>query len=135
MKKFITLFAALCLMLTAATTGSFAADTNPNIFCYGNDKEVIIEDQSINHAKMQFIADYIADESYNTNDQVSPCGIACLFGHSLSKTTARETSHNAYSTSPKCLIKEYNVEYCTRSSCDYIEKELVRSYRTPTCHG
>jgi len=135
MKKFISLFAALSLMVTGATIGSSAADTNSNIFRYGIDKEIIIEDNSISQAKMQFIADYVADEVRNANDEVSPCGIACLFGHSLKTTTANETTHNAYSTSPKCLVKKYEVTYCTRSSCDYIKKELINSYRTNSCHG
>ena len=135
MKKFISVFAALSLMVTGATIGSSAADTNSNIFCYGIDKEVIIEDVSISQAKMQFIADYIAEESHNTNEEVSPCGIACLFGHSITTTTAKETSHNAYSSSPKCLVNNYKVEYCTRSSCDYIKKDLTSSYRTASCHG
>jgi len=42
MKKFISLFAALSLMVTGATIGSSAADTNSNIFRYGIDKEIII---------------------------------------------------------------------------------------------
>lgn len=135
MKKFVSLFAALSIVVTGAAIGSSAADLNQNVFCYKNDREVIIEDDSISKEKMQFIADYIVDESHNTYDEASPYGIACLFGHSLKTTYATETSHNAYSTSPKCLIKEYKVQYCTRSSCDYIKKELTSSYRTASCHG
>lgn len=135
MKKFISLFAALSLMITGATIGSSAADTNSNIFNYGFDKEIIIEDNSISQEKMQFIADYVADESSNTDNEISTCGLACLFGHSIKTTYATQTTHNAYSTSPKCLIQDFKVEYCTRSSCDYITKELIDSYRTGRCHG
>ncbi len=137
MKKLISLAAALSLLITGATIGSSAAESIPlnvNSFYYGN-KEVTIDAVDISQEKMQFIADFIVDEPNNTYDEVAPCGIACLFGHKLTKTSATETSHNAYSSSPKCLVKIYNVEYCTRSSCDYIKKDLISSYRTSTCHG
>lgn len=135
MKKIISLFVVLSFIVTGVTIGSSAADSKLNIFCYGNSKEITIEDASISQEKMQFIADYLADEINNTYDEVSPCGIACLFGHSIKTTTAKEINHNAYSSSPKCSVKEYTVKYCTRSSCDYINKELVQSYRTASCHG
>lgn len=137
MKKLISLAAALSLLITGATIGSSAAESIPlnvNSFYYGN-KEITIDAVDISQEKMQFIADFIVDEPNNTYDEVAPCGIACLFGHKLTKTSATETSHNAYSSSPKCLVKIYNIEYCTRSSCDYIKKDLISSYRTSTCHG
>lgn len=136
MKKFVSLLAAVCLTVTGATIGGSAADLNSNVFCYGHEKEVIIADTDISRDKMQLIADYVADELHNTSDDgISTCGIACLFGHNLKVTHATETHHNEYSTSPKCRVNEYTVTYCTRSSCDYIDKELTDSYRTGMCHG
>ena len=139
MKKIISLVSAICMMITGAAIGSSAAefeDTNINTFNYGN-KEICISDENISHEKMQFIADYIAEGSFADmhENNVSPCGLACLFGHKIETTAATETEHNAYSSSPKCLVKKYKIEYCTRSSCDYIKKELISSYRTAVCHG
>lgn len=139
MKKIISLVSAICIMITGATIGGSAAefvDSNTNTFYYGN-KEVSISDENISQEKMHFIADYIIGESITDvhENSVSPCGIACIFGHKIETTTATETEHNAYSSSPKCLVKKYKIEYCTRSSCDYINKELISSYRTAVCHG
>jgi len=71
--------------------------------------------------KIQFIADHIAGESLANmhENNVSPCGLACLFGHKIETTTATETEHNAHS-STKYLVKKYKIKYCTRSFCDYI---------------
>lgn len=136
MKKTISYIMALCLILSATTFGSNASVINDNIFYYGDNKEVVIENENISRDKMRFIADYVAegDDAIYENE-IDTCGILCIFGHDLTTSSATETTHNAYSTSPKCLVKTYKVEYCTRSSCDYISKELIKSYRTSVCHG
>ena len=136
MKKAISLIMSLCLVLSAVTVGSLASDAPTNIFYYENNKEIQIYDDGIELDKMQYIADYIAGANENdVNSETTPYGILCIFGHSLKTTYATETTHNVYSTSPKCVENTYKVEYCTRSSCDYISKELVDSYRTSACHG
>lgn len=136
MKKTISYIMALCLLLSGTAIGSSATEVNGNTFYYGDNKEIVIESEDISQEKMQFIADFIAgDNEVTTENEIATCGILCIFGHNLATSSATETSHNAYSSSPKCLVNTYSVEYCTRSSCDYISKELVKSYRTSACHG
>ena len=53
-------------------------------------------------------------------DTISTLGLACIFGHSMAQTTARETNHRYYATAPRCRQVTYKVDYCTRSSCNYI---------------
>jgi hypothetical protein len=87
---------------------------------------------------MERIASYIAKDNPSTpkilDDPENPDNIICdIFGHNLTTTTAVEVTHNVYTTSPKCVRKTYNGEYCTR--CDYINKTLKSSVRISTCHG
>lgn len=126
----------VCLIMCGASIGSNATEPETNVFYYNNDIEVVVEGTSLDYETMRYIADFVANEQPVLKDEVSICGLSCsLFGHSLTTSSATETQHNAYSTSPKCLKKTYKVEYCTRSSCDYITKELISSVRTSACHG
>ena len=133
MKKFISMILALCLMVCVFSVVSSADDVSDNVFHYMG-KDIVVEGEGLSATEMQRIADYIAYGDTN-DDGISTHGILCIFGHNLETTYALETTHNAYGTSPKCLVKRYKVERCTRSSCDYINKELVNSYRTSECHG
>ena len=135
MKKLISVIAALWLLLSATAVNNSAVDLNTHTFYYGNNKEITVECENISREKMQLIADRIADIDSEMNDGISTCGISCIFGHDLSVGSATETEHNAYSSSPKCLIKKYKLTYCVRSSCDYVKKELVSSSKTSRCHG
>lgn len=138
MKKVFALMTAVCLLICGTSIGSSATDVVDSEIFYYNDKniEVVVEGNNIRHEKKQLIANYIVEEDISTdNDNVSTCGILCIFGHDLTTSHATETTHNAYTTSPKCLVKNYTVQYCNRSSCDYITKELTSSYRTAACHG
>lgn len=139
MKKALSLVLAAGLIVSSMAFGSSAYESeNSNVFYYG-DKEIIIEGENLSQSEMQSIADYIAgyDEHQASADDgdVSPCGLACLFGHNIKTSYATEITHNVYTTSPKCVKKVYTVKTCTRSSCDYIEKTLDRSSRISSCHG
>lgn len=106
-------------ILFATSTMFFIA--TPNTISYAStceyEKEIVIcEDVSEDKSKLI----YNAITGENNHDLISPYGIFCLFGHKLSYTKAYEINHNYYSTSPKCRSIEYDVTYCTRSSCDYI---------------
>lgn len=133
MKKVITIIMSFCLTVCGISIGSSAADKQDNVFYYDNDTEIVVEGNDLSYEEMQAIADYVATDS--VDDGISTRGIACIFGHKLTTSYATETQHNAYSSSPKCLVRKYKVQTCSRSSCDYINKELVDSYRTSSCHG
>lgn len=136
MIKKISWILVACLMVCGISLGSSAAEIETHVFYYANDKEVVVEGANLDYEEMQYIADFVANDISDSKDETSICGLTCsLFGHSLTSSSATETQHNAYTTSPKCLKKTYKVNYCTRSSCDYITKELISSVRTSACHG
>ncbi len=130
-RRLVGLIAA-CTILGGATVSGSALDMSNNVFTYG-DTEIVIENTDIADDKMQYIADYIAGEV--NDDGVSTCGILCIFGHDIETTQATQTTHNKYTTSPKCERSTYRVESCQRSSCDYIKKELIKTTRISACHG
>lgn len=110
-----------------------SAEEIDNIFIYDN-REVIIEGD-LDYQTMKKIADFIAGESI-INDEISTCALNCSLGHSVvSGVTATEVEHNVYEGSFKCVESAYDVEYCSRPSCDYIVKTLMYSIRTSACHG
>lgn len=135
MKKTLSFIMALCFIFLGATIKSSAVNTNTNTFFFENNKEVYVYGEDIDQEKKQSIAHFISNVDEKETNDISPRGILCIFGHKLATTTATEITHNAYSSSPKCLEKKYKVEYCTRSSCDYMTKELVDSIRISACHG
>lgn len=79
------------------------------------EKTEIVVNGVADKQKAQHIADTIKGEV-----TISPFGIACLFGHSMAQGTAIETNHRYYATAPRCRRVTYKIDYCTRSSCNYI---------------
>jgi hypothetical protein len=136
MKKMVPLILIICMMFSINVFADSAADEQTPVFYYEN-KEIVLENNDLNQAELQRIADFVAvgDAVHITHEGVTTYGLACLFGHNLTTSKATETTHNAYATSPKCLLQKYEVTTCTRSSCDYMEKTLISSERTNECHG
>ncbi len=136
MKRIILLVLVACMLFSVNTLADSVNDEKAMTFYY-EDREVIVESNGLTQEEMKRIADFIAtdDNGYSNHSGVETYGLACLFGHSLTTTYATEITHNAYTTSPKCLSNYYKVETCTRSSCDYVKKSLVSSTRTAKCHG
>ena len=80
---------------------------------------------------MKEIADFVA--GVDNSEHVAPVGLLCsIFGHKVTESTAKEITHNVYSTAPKCVEKVYTVKTCSRCD-DYIETELISSIRI-YCH-
>ena len=72
---------------------------------------------------------------YGTVDDIpaTPKNILCIFGHSKAMGGMTTIEHNYYSTAPRCRETNSNVEYCTRSGCDYFTV-LNTSYNRMSCH-
>lgn len=132
MKRTISLLSIICLLFCIFTLSSSAADNKTNTFIYG-EKEITVENSELSYEEMKAIADVVA--GVKSESQTNARGILCVFGHKISTSTVTETIHNAYTTTPKCIENIYDVESCTRSSCDYIVKTLIDSTRIATCHG
>lgn len=127
------------LLISLLSVLSFADFESSYTFFYEN-REITIESTHISEEEAHIIADYIAYgvtpiELTMPGETLNTPLLCILFGHSIETYYARETIHNVYTTSPKCVVNRYNVEHCTRSSCDYIQKTLIDSTRTSECHG
>ena len=132
MKRIISLMSIICLLMCAFAMSSSAADNGSYTFIY-DDREITVENPELSYEEMKAVADAVA--GVETENEVSPCGILCIFGHKISTSSVTETIHNAYTTTPKCVENIYDVESCTRTNCDYIVKTLIDSSRIATCHG
>ena len=88
----------------------------------------VVVDGNIDKEKAQLIIDTI-----NGEDVVAPRSILCVFGHSLAQGTALETTHRYYSATPRCRQVTYRVNYCTRSSCNYITYTVIGENRIHCC--
>ena len=133
MKKVISFILIVCSILCCVSSISSAAEEPPSCFVYENGVEITVYNDNLSYKEKKIIADFVAYGEFS--ETYSTYGLACIFGHKLEKTYVDEVIHNSYSTSPKCLKNTYIVEMCTRSSCDYITKELSSSKRISTCHG
>lgn len=131
MKKIISLIMALCLTVCGFSVVSSADEVTNNVFHYA-DSDVVILGSGLSADEMQHIADYIAYGDTH-DDGISTCALCS--SHIIETTYALQTTHNVFSTSPKCYVRNFKVECCTRSSCDYIKKTLIDSWRTSSCHG
>ena len=131
MKKIISLIMALCLMICGFSVVGSADEVTNNVFHYA-DSDIVIMVDGLSTAEMRRIADYIAYGDTH-DDGISTCALCS--SHIIETTQAIQTTHNVFSTSPKCYVRTFRVECCTRSSCDYIKKTLIDSYRISECHG
>ena len=143
MKKTICIIiAAVSIVALSLSYQVFAEDgtEKTETFYYEGKEITVTTSDDFSYEELQLIADQIAYgdltpsgglEGHSVNSSI----FCTLFGHSIKTATAVEVTHNAYTTSPKCLQKTYRVETCERNNCDYYVKTLISSKRISTCHG
>jgi polysaccharide pyruvyl transferase WcaK-like protein len=90
-------------------------------------KDIVI-DKGVDKEKSQLIIAVL-----NSEEVITSRSIFCLLGHSIAQTTARETTHRYWATSPRCRQITYRVNYCTRSSCNYVTYTVIEDARVPCC--
>jgi len=58
---------------------------------------------------------------YGISDEkpIEKGNVLCVFGHSKATGGIKTIEHNYYSTAPRCKETISDIEYCTRSGCDY----------------
>ena len=139
MNKVIKLLSIPLAFLFLLSIMAFASNTSSYTFYY-EDREITIETAYLDEESAKTIADYIAygltpAELITPGHTLNTPILCILFGHSIETSYAIETIHNVYTTSPKCVRNKYQVEICTRESCDYIQTTLVNSTRISVCHG
>jgi len=87
---------------------------------------------SVGSQQAQLIIDTINGNSSETAT-ISPSSILCIFGHSIAEGRAIETQHRVWATAPRCRQITYRVNYCTRSSCNYVTYTVISDSRIPCC--
>ena len=137
MKKIIALSLSIVLVLFNVILPSAAVQPETITFYYRHNKEVVVEvNENLSYEKLKLIADHIAGEVIEDEANNILLVPQCENGnHDLSYTNAKYTSHNVYSTSPKCVEKEYRIGICNRVGCKYREETLISSKRISSCHG
>lgn len=139
MNKVFRLIIVSLLLISISSVIVFASDDTSYIFYY-DDRDITIESATLNEEEAQMIADYIAygitpSGPIEIENTINTPLLCIILGHSIETSTAIETIHNVYTTSPKCVRNKYSIEICTRDSCDYIQKTLIYSTGISFCHG
>lgn len=143
MKKTICVIIAAVSIVALSLSYQIFAESGTEItetFYYEGKEITVTTSDDFSYEELQTIADRIANGDLMPSSKIEgrsvKSNILCtLFGHSIKTATAVEVTHNAYTTSPKCLQKTYRVETCERTNCDYFVKTLISSKRISTCHG
>lgn len=103
----------------------YADELNPLIYQYNNPEITVVFSEPLQTTpdRQQSIADEIAGvtPSIIYPNPANPDNILCtLFGHKLADpVTVTATYHKVDPHQPRCLLKAYDVTYCTR--CDYTD--------------
>jgi len=123
------------LMLVLASVGMVtvgAVDNEPR----HSQKDVMVVGD-VDNLKTQLITNAIYGEDVKSKgiyEEITPYfNILCLFGHNTAETTAYLTEHYYYSTAPKCKETTYDVTYCTRSGCDFVNYVQISVNRVRCC--
>ena len=131
MKKFLALILAITSVFSLTTFSASAetADEN-NVVIIKGDVEYIFEADASEDLINSFIES--CENEHNDSEETTTYGLTCtLFGHKLASSSAQTVTHNARTTAPRCLVRTYNVEACTR--CDYSTKTLLASQYVYCC--
>ncbi len=122
MKRITSLL--ICTFIIMTSMCVIAGATGNNTIEYelnGIEYTVEFEDSTLTEEKKTAIADALI----GTNEsEIMTANLLCsLFGHDLKNTTATATQHKVKANLPRCLMKTYDVTYCSR--CDYTEQTLL----------
>lgn len=132
MKKTISILMAILTIMTSMTVfASASSDENTEFIYIVEDIEYTFEfsNSDISKEKQEFIAQTLLGLDDNT---AQTYGLGCtLFGHDLKYTAASYITHKAYPYAPRCLKKNYEVEYC--EDCDYINETFLASSYIHCC--
>jgi hypothetical protein len=131
MKKILKFILAVTITTIIITTAISSQEPIKTYSVTVDNIDVVIEHQGMPQNKL----DMSVNESLGieTEPIITPFGLACLFGHSITSGTKTETSHNVYSTNPRCVRRVYSISACTRSDCDYYSSTLI-SENSIACH-
>ncbi len=126
-KKMLALILSIamtaCIFIMPANAAE--AETHEHI-------EIIIENEDISEETREKIIAHFTNGGEECDGTSATYGLTCtLFGHKLESTRVYKITHEARSTSPRCLKKSYDYSTCTR--CDYEENVLVGSEYIVCC--
>lgn len=133
-RRVLALLLCLALSTSAFVSTAYAVDANDensDILCFPitEDVELNIERRSLNEQQIEIIINHFVGVR---EPQASTMNIICsIFGHDYETTIATITTHNVYSTYPKCVEKSYDVSVCNR--CEHSESVLKSTIRVGCC--
>lgn len=122
----------VCAVAILAAMMRFVYPVNALNEDFSGEVEYQFMDSELSESKKELIIQSILIETTYMHS-MGINGLSCIFGHDLATGTTRKTTHNAYTTSPKCLEELYSYEICQRSDCSYSKIALIYSSRI-VCH-
>lgn len=131
MKRMGSVILVLAFLISIMQIAVSAQDGYPAPACDECEVEVFIPEDLSPEVRAKILANMFGEtDSEPEQDRNIIC---TLFGHDYEITYSYSTSHNVYTTSPKCVRNTYKNSTCTR--CGHTETELYKSERISTCHG
>ena len=126
-KRILSFILALIVALSVLALPTAAAEKNAAL----TEIEIYIENDDISEETRAKIIAYYSNPEQE-NGEAATYGLTCtLLGHKLEASTVETITHKARSTAPRCLLKTYDYECCTR--CDYESSTLLTSKYIHCC--
>lgn len=125
--KYVFSLVLVCIIMLVSVASS---DSETLVIEYPDDGVTVVFECAAysDMERYEKIADRLV---YGDEYSTSRLAWCWLFGHDIETNLVYVTTHNVRSVSPRCLMKTYNVETC--SKCDYYNEELVSSVYI-VCH-
>ena len=120
------------MLVISLSISASAGYISEYMFQYDN-IEVVVKGE-LDYSEASFIAESLIHDAEDSELVVNRSIICTLFGHDLKTSMALVREHNVSPTQPKCVEYQYRITNCSRSSCDYIEQELVCTTPLSSCH-
>ncbi len=117
MKKILVVLFAFLLALLMCVS-AFAENENEFVYQRGNITIYFDSSTTFNAEQREAFVDILT----GTNNQPSPCGLACLFGHKYEIASVTTVTHQVNSVQPKCLEETFELKQCTRCNKQVVER-------------
>lgn len=124
--KVVACFVAATMFVLVGGGFTFS-DVNKCRFVLEDDAEIIFEGIDCEYTEQAIIA------TLNGEVLITPNNILCIFGHSISTGTARVIDHRWWAAAPRCRSTLFDVQYCTRSNCDWMVMTQRSQSRISCC--
>lgn len=130
--KTIKIMIAFALCVAFSLSFSAQVQTTSEPFYEDEDISVFFEvDSTLSFEKKQLITDKLIYGNNSADDNISTYSWCWLTGHDLVNEIVSTIAHKVRSSEPRCDLKTYKVETCTK--CDHVSETLVSEVEYVCC--